>query len=206
MRPELLTHPNIPKALHGTNPRIILGSKWWNTQRQIAYAKEDYHCWACGIHQSRAEYHAWLEAHESFTIDYTTGRVELNEIVALCHACHNFIHSGRLWELYQKNEIPRDTITAILAHGFAILTAHKLQPFWGTRLVALRLEGFDDDTIEPLLRYEYPERTDETRIKWQEWRLMLNGQEYGGKFANYEEWEQYYNTQKTSRTPPTRLF
>ena len=92
LSPELLTHPNIPKPLHGITPRDILGKAWWDQQRQIAYRERHYHCWACGVHKSQAAYYQWLEGHESYDIDYVHGIVTLREIVALCHACHSFIH------------------------------------------------------------------------------------------------------------------
>lgn len=102
-RPELLLHPTIPPPLHGLAPREVLGRSWWDVVRREAYEKYDDHCHACGTHISKALYHRTsspskfksLEAHEAYNIDYDTCTVNLEEIVALCHCCHNYIQLHR---------------------------------------------------------------------------------------------------------------
>ena len=129
MRPEILTHPNIPKPLHGMAPREIKGTDWWNEQRQIAYAKYDYHCWACGVHKQNAMFHQWLEAHENYHINYEEGWMEITEITGLCHTCHNFIHSGRMKNLLAQGELKKSFVYYVLRHGFKILKDAELEPF-----------------------------------------------------------------------------
>ena len=75
--PKYLTHPNIPKPLHGMNPRSILGKEWWDIKRREAYATHNYCCWACGIPKSKAKYHNWLEGHETYQINYKIGEAKL---------------------------------------------------------------------------------------------------------------------------------
>lgn len=164
MRPELLTHPNIPKPLHGLNPRSLLGQEWWDKQRREAAAKEDYHCWACGVRGKDAKYHQWLEGHESYVYDYEKGVATLKEIVSLCHSCHNFIHSGRLRILLRKGSISEEKVMDILNHGRAILREYGLTP------------------ISP------PDQI----ADWSQWVLIIDGKSYSGKFKSYEEWESYY--------------
>ena len=127
LRPEILLHPNIPKPLHGVNPRSIMGQEWWDVQRRIAYASTEYHCAACGVHKSEAEYHQWLEAHELYEFDYPKGRLTMIEIVPLCHACHNFIHSGRMTALVDKGEMEESKRKAILKRGNNIFKDAKLK-------------------------------------------------------------------------------
>ncbi len=119
-RPELLAHPNIPRPMQSLNPRSIKGASWWNDARETAYVRYNYRCWACGTPKEGALFHRWLEAHESYKIDYEKGRMELDEIVALCPACHEFIHCGRLWHIYSKGEISRDHITLVIDRGLKI--------------------------------------------------------------------------------------
>jgi len=164
LRPEILLHPNIPKPLHGIAPRTILGKDWWDKHRQIAYAKNDYRCWACGVHKTDAKYHQWLEAHEFYEIDYAKGRVVFVELVALCHACHNFIHDGRMVHLVDEGKMDEKQYREILKHGNRILAK-----------AGLVREDLGGPTAE-----------------WGKWRLVLEGKEYKGKWKSYEDWYQHY--------------
>ncbi|AFY61880.1 hypothetical protein [Synechococcus sp. PCC 6312] len=128
-RKELLLHPNIPKPLHSLAPRTIKGQKWWDETRKKAYAAQDYHCHACGIHQSRARYRQWLEAHEIYDINYQTGEVKLIEMAALCHACHNFIHDGRMQTMTQKGKYDLRKYLTILKRGNQIIGSNWKEPF-----------------------------------------------------------------------------
>ena len=90
-RPELLLHPCIPPKLYGVNPRSIYGQEWWDKQRKIAYVENNYHCWACGVHQLDAKGRQVLEAHECYEYDVSTYTAKMVAIVALCQYCHQFI-------------------------------------------------------------------------------------------------------------------
>lgn len=166
-RPDLLLRPNIPKPLHGVNPRSIKGEMWWYEQRNDAYKKYRYCCWACGVFKPRAKYHPWLEAHESYIIDYKHGVVKLKEIVALCHACHNYIHDGRMQILVSKKTMTEKKMMDILDHGEAVL----------------RKAGYKKFRPSP------PEKC----ADWDKWRLLLDGKEYYSPYKNLGEWAKSYN-------------
>ena len=167
-RPELLDHPNIPKPMHLTNPRSLLGKEWWDTNRYKAYAENNQCCWACGVHRQRAEYHQWLEGHESYRIDYANGRMELIEIVALCHACHNFIHDGRMAAMVDKGQMEGDKMESIMTRGLALLQE----------------AGYP--------AYEHAPWNGEI-ADWGEWRMIIEGKEYEGKFASYHAWKGHFS-------------
>ena len=168
IRPEILLHPNIPKPLHGLNPRSLMGVQWWDIKRRESYAKNDYHCWACGIHKTEAKYHQWLEGHECYNIDYKNGTAEMIEVTALCHCCHNFIHSGRLEMMYDEGKIDSERYEYILNHGSEILKKVKTtdNPFYS-----------DNSQI----------------AEWGKWRLIIDGQEFKSKFKNMYEWQVFYS-------------
>lgn len=165
LRPEILLHPNIPKPLHGLAPRVIKGQAWWDAVRRESYAKGEFRCWACGVHKAEAKFHKWLEAHELYAYDYPAGRITFIEAVALCHACHNFIHSGRLAALTAKGEITQERAAIILAHGEAVL----------------RNAG--------LVRPERPRVV----APWGAWRMVLDGVAYGPRHASFADWFAFYN-------------
>ena len=176
LRPEILMQPQILKPLHSLAPRAILGTAWWNKTRQESYAKNNFHCFACGVHKSQAKYHNWLEAHESYFIDFEKKQYRLQEIVALCHACHNYIHAGRLLAMYNKREISEEKYKGVLEHGDTLLFLNDLDKTkaWWT-----------DPKIRPHL---FPE-LDGT---WDKWHLLLEGKAYFSRFENYKSWAAYY--------------
>lgn len=174
LRPELLLHPNIPKPLHGISPREILGKEWWDIQRQKAYKLLDYHCHACGIHKSKAKYHKWLEGHEFYNINYSTGKMKLLEIVALCHSCHNYIHDGRLRMLLRDDKISQEKYDDIINHGDTII----------------RTLDYDAVDLDYLQEYETG------NAKWNDWHLDIDGKLYYSKFKNYNDWKTFYENKK----------
>lgn len=185
LRPEILSHPNIPKPLHEVNPRNIMGQYEWDVIRQDAYASTGYHCIACGVHRNDAKGRQWLEAHEFYNIDYGMGRVEVEKIVPLCHYCHNFIHSGRLSMIIGK-EKSRKEVIEILEHGFKILANNELTAFYFTLQFAEEIGANTFGVLPSIIPDgEVPD--------WENWRLVWEGKEYPPKYKTYGEWLERYS-------------
>lgn len=172
--PSILVQPNIPIPLHGVNPRSVLGKGWWDRVRQSAYVMYSYRCWACDVHKSRALFHTWLEAHEVYDYRWEKHLLVFKEIVALCHACHNFIHSGRLRAMYENDEISLAKYQVILAHGKRVLGQAGLRPF-------------NAYPVSFVAEYESAHFAD-----WSLWRMDINGKLYPPKFRDRREWEKEY--------------
>lgn len=184
LHPEILMHPNIPKPLHGVNPRTIMGQNAWDKLRKEVYASTSYRCIACGVHQSQAKGPKWLEAHEFYKIDYGAGRVEIEKIIPLCHYCHNFIHSGRL-QMIEGKEKDKDEIIEILEHGFKILADNNLPAFYGT----LQVASYFDANTYGVTAATVP---DGEVPNWGDWRLIWDGEEYEPIYKTYEQWKNRY--------------
>lgn len=183
LKPEILTHPNIPKPLHGMNPRSIMGQEKWDILRQEVYAKTDYTCIACGVAKQDAKKHKWLEAHEYYDINYKKGIVTIKDIYPLCHYCHNFIHSGRLSMIIGREKTEEEVIE-ILEHGFNILKKNKLKAFPFTVELAKNL-GVDIKEVESY-------KIENSNVGWSKWILIYDGKEYKSKFKSYEDWQEHY--------------
>ena len=168
VEPELLTHPNIPKPLHGVSPRTVMGKDWWDKVRREVYAERDYHCFACGGHKSNDKYHNWLECHEDYDINYKTGEVKLNRLVALCHCCHSFIHSGLLKRRLERGEVTEQKYGYIMNRGRKILKAANLKQWTGGDVGEF--------------------------ANWGSWRLVIDGEEFKSKFKDIGEWRAYYGS------------
>lgn len=174
--PAILLCPNVPKPLHGVNPRTILGDNWWNRTRREAYASTNYRCKACGVHKTKAKYHAWLEGHEWYIIDYEAGLMTYTHTVPLCHFCHNYIHDGRMRNLLRKGDLHHSKYAQIIKHGDEVLRQAGLS----------RLSGVDRDAAirEAIL--------DNRIARWDEWRLSLFGKLYPPKYKDAAHWEQAF--------------
>lgn len=172
-RPEILLSDNIPQPMHGTAPRVILGSKWWNATRKAAYASTDFHCIACGVHKTMAKGRKWLEGHELYKVDYPKGRLTYLETVPLCHFCHNFIHDGRLLSLLHKEEIHHQKFVAIIQHGDRVLASVGLKRKPREKREAEYTDGLLMNTV----------------AAWKDWRLVIDNLEYMPKFRTAQQWK-----------------
>ena len=184
MKPEILTHPHIPKPLHGLNPREILGKEWWDKGRFEAQKRTNHTCVACGIKKEDAKKYQWLEGHEYWDINYMIGRCKVVSIEPLCHYCHNFIHSGRLEKIMGKEKSINE-VKEILEHGFKILSENKLRCFPFTLELGKKLK-VNTYNVEAYL-------LPESKVKWGDWILIIENKEYKSKFKNIDEWYAYYN-------------
>lgn len=165
-RPEILTQPGIPQQMHGTNPRTINGTAWWDETRKEAYAKNNYCCFACGTATGR------LEAHEVYSYERKKRKlrhvviVRLVEVVALCTVCHAFIHRLRLRNITRKGESSSEYYSYVVAHGYDILVTNKLKV----------------QTVSPLI----------LTVPASRWILKIGRKEYPMRFTTEKEREKYY--------------
>ena len=184
-RPDLLSMPNIPKPLHGLNPRTIMGKTKWDTKRQEIYASTDYHCAACGVHKYDAKFHTWLEAHEIFDIDYPNSVAHLIEIVPLCHACHMFIHSGLLAIQHRKGNISSKKARRVLRHGADVLRTGKGRIFPYTlkmcKIAKIDTTGLTPTNIPSIIN------------PWKTWKMKWDGEVYQPKFKSMKDWKMHYD-------------
>lgn len=175
-RPEILLCTNIPQPLHGLAPRVILGSGWWNKTRTAAYASTNFRCQACGVEKLKAKFRKHLEGHELYETDYEQGRLVYVETVPLCHACHNFIHDGRMYNMLTRGEMTHSKYSYIINHGNSILFEAGLhRPNRVAR---------DKDIEKRILEGKC--------AKWEDWRLILFGKEYAPLHANLDEYEKHW--------------
>ena len=177
--PKLLMCPRIPRPLHGTAPRNILtqiDKDWWDRTRHKVYEANNLHCMCCGVHKTKqGGYKKWLDAHELYSIDYRTGTVRLEYIVALCRDCHAGIHFGRLTEEFKKGNIRESEFRRVISHANTVLDEAGLPPKnW-------------DVTVNDNLSGNVP---------WKDWKLILNinGEdvEFHSQWESEEEQNEYY--------------
>ena len=79
----------VPDGCWYSNLRTILPKKMWDVVRKDAYLRADGKCMICSRKATR------LEAHERWSYDEENGIQKLEDVIAVCHACHSVIHIGR---------------------------------------------------------------------------------------------------------------
>lgn len=79
----------VPDSCWYSNLRSILTREQWDTVRRDAYARAKGRCMICGAITRR------LEAHEKWSYQEDKGIQKLEDVVAVCNACHSVIHIGR---------------------------------------------------------------------------------------------------------------
>ena len=79
----------VPDGCWYSNLRTALPKKVWDVVRKDAYARANGKCMICARPASR------LEAHERWSYDEQKGIQKLEDVIAVCHACHSVIHIGR---------------------------------------------------------------------------------------------------------------
>lgn len=167
-QPQLLLAPNIPKPLHEVAPRNVLGINWWNRERRACYVSTAFRCLACGVPKYCASYHQWLEAHETYSINYQLGRAVYTGAKPLCHLCHNSIHDGRLQALLDQGKIHHAKYVAVIQHRDKVLAEAGL--------------------YKPSLEERAKQLAGTRMAPWGEWRLVVNGVEYPPKYKSYQAW------------------
>jgi len=185
LRPDILSQSNIPKPLHGVNPRTIMGKEKWDIFRKQVYASTNYHCIACGVHVENALFHRWLEAHEDYNIDHENATMTVSGFVPLCHSCHSFVHSGFLVVQYRKGIKSKSQVCKILEHGFSILEKSDLPAFIGLKN-AISECGYGGKWSG---RWIHPKSMSND---WSRWKMIWEGVEYPAKFKSHDAWKRYY--------------
>ncbi len=79
----------VPDSCWYSNLRSILSKEQWDVVRKDAYARANGKCMICGAPAKR------LEAHEKWSYDEKNHVQKLEDVVAICRACHEVIHIGR---------------------------------------------------------------------------------------------------------------
>lgn len=84
-----LTIELVPESCWYVNLRKVLKPSDWDKVRRDAYARANGKCMICGRYTRR------LEAHEKWNYDEGKGLQKLEDVVALCHSCHEVKHIAR---------------------------------------------------------------------------------------------------------------
>lgn len=175
LQPELLGQANIPKPLHGINPRTIMGQTAWKRLRQEIIQNNPY-CKACGLDTYT------LDLHEDYEIDYNNAIMRIKQYVPLCKDCHLFIHSGFLTTQIASSSISREKAREIMQHGIDICEKYDIAVF----VVGYKLAKYLSVRTKNVKKWQ-PKNT----VSWNAWELEYEGKRYKG--LTQAQWKNKYN-------------
>ena len=195
LRP-LIAMPNIPRPLHGVNPRTILGASTWNHMRKFCYNKAEDTCEICGAKPENLRHR---HGHEVYEINYAKGTAKFNRVYCVCSLCHlGCIHTGRALTLWKKDNplYPTEFLLQGAEHAFKIINEYnKDNPgadlrAYSTFLDYLKHEELKGPMEELIKKYNIKFYTEvEDMVEWGKWKLIIGSQEYTTPYANQEEWK-----------------
>lgn len=88
----------VPDSCWYSNLRTIMNGSAWDIIRKDAYARANGKCMICSRPVNR------LEAHEVWSYDEKTQTQKLEDVIAICHSCHEVIHIGRTQLMGRERE------------------------------------------------------------------------------------------------------
>lgn len=83
----------VPSSCWFTNVRSCVTPRDWERLRRMITGRAGQRCEICDRGEHRAE-RRWLEAHERWSYDASTGTQSLRRLVCLCTDCHAVTHFG----------------------------------------------------------------------------------------------------------------
>lgn len=195
LRP-LIAMPNIPRPLHGVNPRTLLGASTWDHMRRACYAQAGDTCEICGC---KPENLRRRHGHEVYEIDYAKGTAKFVRVFCVCSLCHlACIHTGRaltLWK-HQNQLYPTEFLLQGAEHAFKIISEYnKDNPkadlrAYSTFLDYLKHEELREPMEKLIEKYGIKFYTEvEDMVEWGDWKLLVGNQEYPTPYANKDEWK-----------------
>lgn len=206
LRP-LIAMPNIPKPLHGVNPRTLLGAGTWNKMRKACYVEANDTCEICGAKPENLRHR---HGHEVYEISYSQGTAKFVRVFCVCSLCHlACIHTGRALTLWKHDNplYPTEFLLQGAEHAFKIISEYnKDNPKADLRAYSMFLEYLKHDELkEPMekliKKYNvkfYTEVTD--MVDWGDWKLLIGDEEYKTPYKTEKDWEEAMEEQRKKDT------
>ena len=206
----LITMPNIPKPLHGINPRMIMGEDNWDQLRMKCYIDSSYKCEICG----KLLDDKTIQLHELYKVSRKEKYALFERFIPVCILCHNGIHSGRAISLYRNNNtiFTKAYILTIADHCFSLISNYNKQNntdyrLFKTFLNYLYFPELEQDMRELISKYDIHFYEWRGGLgKWTSWRLIYDGKEYFSPYENSDAWREAMRRHNSSGDDKLRRF